>query len=85
MSDYRNFWRTLLKFLHETIVLAIETYFKMASTLCQNQMTPFIFHYSKNYGSLILDTKFKNELNMCILPCLFERVRTLNLHLTKLG
>ena len=32
----------------------------------------FIFHYSKNYGSLIYETKFKVELNIVDLPCLFR-------------
>ena len=32
-----------------------------------------IFHYSKNYGYLTLETKFKVEINLGDLPCLFSR------------
>ena len=31
-----------------------------------------IFHFSKNYGSLTLETKFKVEINKGDLPCLFS-------------
>ena len=40
-----------------------------------------IFHYSKNYGSLTLETKLKVEVKMADLARILETVRTLNTNL----